>query len=486
MVVAALAAATMLAGIPTVHRLRGWFWPLREVSLNFAWLAATAALVAMLATVAYRARRYPGCALWCVFGIAGINQYGLALAEGRGLDALRERAAYTGHSEFVRIAATGWSAGDILRSYELLATPREHPYLAVKPPGQLLTYVALDRLAQCVVPDGVGEGKPIFGVVSDRHRRLIELLAWLLPWLAAAAVFPIGGVARALIATERHGAGAGAGEQLRGAAWLAIPLLFAVAAPTTLITLHLDQALYPLATAPLWWCAIRGAGRSERAGECVGAPADRCALRWGFAAGVVAWASIFLSFGLLPAVVLAPCLVATVSIRRTRSTLLFAASTLVVGVAMSIAFYAAYGYDPLQRYQRVMAAHAGWKSWSWTLAHTARASSMNLLEFAWWANPAFALACGAGMLNALRRLCRSLRTASGLDLLTLVTTLLLVVMAALGQTFAETARLWLFLLPLTIWIGVRALGAVRAREFALLLALQWTWTTVLKHTQDFH
>ena len=69
--------------------------------------------------------------------------------------------------------------------------------------------------------------------------------------------------------------------------------LYVSAAPFNLITLHLDQACYPLLAVTLWWCAAR-AGASPR-GSAI----------WGAAAGFVAWIELFVSFSLLPALPLA-------------------------------------------------------------------------------------------------------------------------------------------------------------------------------------
>src|SRR4030095_16414055 len=93
-----------------VHRLRGWFWPLWSKPLELGWVIATTAAVAGLAALAFAWRQRPQWALGCVFLLGATTQFGLALAEGRGLDALRERAVITGHGEFARTAADGASA----------------------------------------------------------------------------------------------------------------------------------------------------------------------------------------------------------------------------------------------------------------------------------------------------------------------------------------------------------------------------------------
>ena len=342
--------------------------------------------------------------------------------------------------------------------YETLAAVADHSYFAVKPPGQLLAYVALDRLAQRVVPENTLAGHPLLGALTPRHRQLIELLAWLLPWLAALAVFPIAGVTRVLSTSDL---------------WLTAPLLFALSAPLTLITLHLDQAVYPAGVATLWWCSVR-AGRSEHH-----------AWAWGTAGGLVAWLLAFLSFGLLPAVVLGPGLVAAAAPqRRLRRTMSFAVGALAAGAALWVGFLLAFAYDPTLRYARALAAHAAWKHWSWDLGHVGRAALMNLVEFGWWANPALVVAWLKAISQSAKGVLR--RNAEATDHLVLTVVALIVAMATFGQTFAETARLWLFILPLMLWSALRALGPFGGRTLALLCGLQWVWTVAVKHAQDFY
>ncbi len=448
---------TLVTGFRTVHRLRGWFWKLHDKSLDPAWLVATTAAVVLLAMLAHRLRARPLAALSCVFALAAVSQFGLARAEGRGLDALRERAAFGGHGEFGRTAAEGVPASEVLTDYESLAARVDHPFFAVKPPGLLLTYVALDRLAQRLVPADALERAPTMAALPPRRRQLIELMAWLLPWVAALAVLPIGLVVRVL-SPNAH--------------WLATALLFAMSAPLALITLHMDQVVYPGAVAALWYCSLR-AGLSQAR-----------AWAWGVAAGQIAWLMAFVSFGLLPAVALAPCMVAAIAPhRRWRRTTWFLASLVATTAALWCVFALAFGYDPVLRYERALAAHSAWKHWSWDLGAVLAATRINLVEFGWWANPALIVAWISGAAAALRRLWQ--RSADGPDHLVLAVTVLIAAMATIGQTFAETARLWLFILPLVLWTAVRALGELPGRTLALLCGLQWVWTVSLKHAQDF-
>jgi hypothetical protein len=454
-------------GVPTVHAVRGWFWPLHAKPLEPAILLDTTAVLGSLAASAFALRARMPPVLACMFAAGVVGQFGLALAEGRGLAALRERAVFTGHTEFARAALEN-RAADLLRDYERLAVPSRLPYCAVKPPGQALVYVGLERLAQRAVPAAVPDRYPVPNLPSPRFSRLVELLTFVLPCLAALAVVPIGGLGRLLLPAP---------------VWFLPALLFALSAPFTLVTLHLDQALYPTAAASLWWLALRGS-RSD------------CSWAFGIGAGLLAWLMAFVSFSMLPAIALA-AVFALAGAGSRRRAVSFAAAALGAALVAWLGFAAAFGYDPLLRFARATAAHAAWRSWRWELDHVAAATRMNLVEYGWWANPGLVGVWLVGVVRALRAAWR--RTAAPLDLTTLAVAAVILGLACGSATFSETPRLWMFLLPLLLLTSVRtlagpALGADAASGarspgnggWCLVLALQWLWTVALKATQDFH
>ncbi|MEZ5966100.1 MAG: hypothetical protein R3F56_19850 [Planctomycetota bacterium] len=463
-VVSALAIGTLLAGVPTVHALRGWFWPLRGKPPQVAWLLLACATVGVLSVVAYRVRRRYALATCCLFAAGVAAQYGAALAEGRGLDALRERVVFTGHSEFARIAASGRPALDLLTDYENLAG-RDNPYCAVKPPGQLLLYVALERLAQRLVPADLPDRYPLPGSATHRFGHLVELMTWLLPFLAALVVWPLGALGRRF---------------LTGDTWLVPALLFVLSAPFSLVVLHLDQALFPTAATTLWVIAAR-AGDSRRS------------VAYGALGGLLAWGMAFVSFGLAPAIALAPVFTVATAPRdaRWQRTLGLCAG---LGACVALVWLLMSPlYDPTHRYQAALAAHERWKRWTWDVGHVAAAARMNLVEFAWWANPGVTVVWLAALGRSLATLWRyasghprEAASTLGLDLVNPVVAAILVVLAAASSTFAETPRLWMFLLPLLLLGAVRALGTIRPMHLGLVVMLQWAWTLATKLTQDFH
>lgn len=452
-VVSAVGIATLLLHVPTVHTLRGWFWPLQTKPPQPAWLVATSCLVGALAVAVHRLRRHAWPAGACLCAAAVASQFGVALTEGRGLDSLRERAVFTGHSEFGRVAASGTPAWTLLTDYEKLAS--DHPYCSVKAPGQLLVYVAMDRLAQRLVPADIPDRYPVAGDPTHRFSRLVELMAWLMPFLAALAVLPIGSLGRRFLPADT---------------WYAPALLYALSAPFALITLHLDQVLYPTAAATLW---------------CVGARAGESDRSWalGGLAGLLAWAMAFLSFGLMPAIALTPVFTFAVAPPGRRVGRSLGLCVGMVAAAATVWLVTAGVYDPLTRYRGALAAHAHWKGWSWEPAHVAAATRMNLVEYGWWANPGLTVVWLAAVGRAAHAAWH--RRAGAMHIVNLCVAAGILALAVGSSTFAETPRLWMFLLPPILLGAVQALRILPLRHLGVLLVLQWAWTVTMKVTQDF-
>lgn len=445
-VVAIAATVTLLAGVPTVHAMRGWFWKPFPKALDGGVLLVVGVAVALLGATAHRLRQRAFVASVAgLIGIAVVQQFGLALAEGQGLNALRGRAVYSGHGEYGRVAASGVSVSEVVCDYEQLLARAQLPYCAVKPPGQLLAYVLTDRLSAVATSPGWLERAPMPAVLTDAHRRLVETLTWFWPWLAALGLVPIALLARQLLAD----------------AWFWPVLWFALSAPFSLITLHLDQVLFPGLAATLWLAVA----------------AKRHAL-----AGAIAWLATFCSFGLLPAVAFALSLIPLLApaaerwAQSARAVLRFGLAFAGVGALHCLAT----GYRPWLRYEQALAAHEQWKHWEPTLRHALAAARMNLVEFAWWANPAMVPPFAVALAAAVRR-----RGADALDRVVLLAAAALLAVALFGRTWAETARLWLFLLPPVLFCCARPLAARGTAVLTIVAALQWFWVIAIKATQDF-
>jgi len=246
------AAMFLILGIPTVQAIPGWFLKIRYTAIGPAWpvvlvLGVTAWALWVTRVASPRARPAQLAAL---VGLGVLIQFGLAFSEGRGIDALRERTTQVGHAEFAQTATRGYQPYDILTGYEELVAKPSQRFSPSKPPGQLLVYMGMARIAGQVMPSGRQQTDPIPYVLDDAHRQLVDLLTLSLPVFAALAILPIAALGRFLLPMTSY------------TLWPAA--LFASSAALALNTLCLDQALYPLLACLAWLCAALAAASSRR------------------------------------------------------------------------------------------------------------------------------------------------------------------------------------------------------------------------------
>jgi hypothetical protein len=457
---AALIGCAWLA-LPTVQRQRHWFWPLRakplEALIVLFLLLLTAAVTAFVARAARsRPRQLVGVALIGLLGLA--LQHGLALAEGRGIDGMRDRIVFSGHSEFAYLASVRPRLGATLRGYEALAAHPRLPYARSKPPGQLAFYIlAADVAERLPWLDALGQRGVI---VNERHRRLDNFAALVFPLLSLAVLLPLFGLARRLGPADR-------------ALW---PLLLYVLVPqTVLITLHLDQVLYPFLAALACWC-VACAARS------------RHGLLWWAAYGACAWLGLFVSFSLLPCLLLAPFVYWSALPTRDRAQLrrlgIGLGLALVSFAALQLAAWLLLEYDLFAAYARCMENHRQWKHFG--AGDRTLAFRLDLSELAYWTGLlplTLLVAQAAAEAKQAWRRPRRIEQTLAVGVLAMI-----VATALVGDTLAEVARLWLFMVPPLVLVAtppLRTLDPRRAWPLYALVAVQFAWVITVKARQDF-
>ena len=461
-VLAFLAAALLLAlahwvvlafQVPVFAVLPGWFHAFTWKPPGSAAVVATLVVLPALALAAIAATPgRPRLHLALVFTLGVALQFALAFTEYRGEDALRDRMVYTGHAEFAEEAVQADDVLLLLRDYEpLVASGELGLYAPSKPPGQLLLYVATERLAN------VGDPSAGRGV---RLRRLRTFAAWTWPVASMLVLFPLFVLARGLADAET--------------AVLAC-LLYVFVPSVQLVTLHTDQAFFPL----LFLLPLLVAAQAGRPFPAA----------WGAAAGVLAYAAAFASFGLLPAlplaVVVALAAASGPARDRGRRAALFGAGMLAGFAATYAVFSMLLGYDALGRFRRAVAYHAAWKGGPSGFAADLGFAEVNAIEFALFLGLPLALLFVVGLARAARRL--AVLSPVRVDALALAVGAVLIALAVFGRTQGEVARLWLFLVPLVCLVSAAEAHA-RLRPMAavvLLLLLQAGTVYLTKRFMDF-
>ncbi|NKB65709.1 MAG: hypothetical protein GKR89_01490 [Candidatus Latescibacteria bacterium] len=436
--------------VPVFQVLPHWFWALVPKPLPWGWLLLPLLLLAwgVLETVARNPQR-SGRNLLLLVGLGFCLQHGLALAEGQGLEALRQRLLQTGHADFVHQALERDDWGALVGGYDRLLESGDLPYFphATKPPGALLFFAAFAAV-----------GEELAGPFSAV--RFATWAAWLLPFLAYAAVVPLYFLARQAMSQEE--------------AWVPA-FLFTLVPSTALMALHADQFLYPLLGLIFVYCTVRALWAAS--------------LVWGAAAGLAFYLATFTSFALAALGPLVPVLGMAVLLqqggRHSRRILAVLAWMVVAFGAAYLLVYMEFGYSAWDRFNQALAAHQAWKVGDWSVADRLYFALLNLLEFALWCGLPLALLALAEMAAGLRQWgCWSLQRGLSRGLL-----VILVLLGIMGKTVAESGRLWLFLVPLVALAAGRQVHRLGGRQWqrttALVGLLQFIVMVVLKCRQDF-
>ena len=440
----ALLCGLYLLHLPLLKVLPGWFWPLHDKPLPLVWLVlplAAGSWYVIRAVTGAPEHRRRNLLLLIVWGAC--LQHGFVWLEGDGFAHLKQRLTDTGHAAFARTAVEQPSIWQVVTRYEeLLATEAPDAYFhATKPPGLQVFLMGAERLSHALPGEGVD--------------RLANLAAVLFPVLAFACLLPLFGLLRLGTPDQE--------DVVAGLLYLFVPSV-------ALINLHADQYLYPL----LGVTCLYLYGRALIRGELVAAAL----------AGLGYCLSLWFSFALLALLPAIPVLAWT-----TGRTSAWPSAARTIGVA-AVGCLAGYqlllwgtDYDALARWTQAMAAHESAKVPQWGVVERFYYAGLNLVEFALWCGPPLALLCAADLCRTLSRVATGSRDLEEGLVMSLAAILLGLVVV--GGTAGETARLWIFLVPLATISAARTLRRMAPGSLPWVVGLQFVLIVVMKARQDF-
>lgn len=437
--------------IPALESRPAWFWLLRVKPTPAAWLAVPA-----LCAVGLVGRASLGAPRLRPVHLVGLAAAGLAVSltaaavEGRGLAPLTRNLVASGHAEFVNIAAgADIRVVDVVARYEELLDEADMSFPRSKGPGQLLSYIALERVA-------------CFDLAPADHvarlARFRAVLMWLFPILTTLVVLPLAALTRDWLGPNRS----------------AGTILLVLLAPNAaLVTMHLDGVVYPALALAVLVCASL-AVRTWHAG-------------WAVLAGLLYWVCSYISFSLLPVGVLAlapllPALRGPGRDLHAFGRVGFAAAAGALCPLLLLRVFA--GYDVLERFSAAMTFHAGWKHLPPAVS-TVDIAVTNLIEWAVWIGLPLAGAQVVGTVMAVRRLREG--RGEAIDALAVMLPCLLLALSLQHGTAGETARLWLFLLAPSAMVAMYGLSRPDGdnRPLVAVLGLQVVILMFTKKFQDF-
>ena len=446
---------TLIFRLKTFLLIRGWKWYFwqKEAAIN-PWifliiLAITVSVTLLVLT--WRRRR------WLCLGLIILLGYGLQIGfaslTGNGFEYLKDEYANSVFNYYAIEAASETSLMETLKDYEALYGP--HGYLGTKPPGVHIFYVATQKLADLLHPEVTPEG---------RFERATTLMATLYPLLAMLTLVPMELLGRRLIPEKEN--------------TLPATLLYIVCPNVILITLFLDQALYPL----LFMSGLLLAHNTMRNNS----------LTTNLVLGLYLYTVTYFGYSLLA---LIPMVFLWIVIdhlmqRRSRSVL----DTIILLIGIIIGMLIAYlllswllHYDFITRYQRSFEYHREIKEFEPGLAMIAHTALLNNAEFFSWTGFSIILLFLSNLMRGIGAFFR--RQAKALDGLLLSFSAAYAGTVVFGQTFGEVQRLYIFMAPLFALFAAEEIQKRFKKKDALLISiivLQLITALLLFIFQDYY
>jgi len=446
--------------IPVFQVIPGYFWHFMafiNTPLSSLWIIVPIiGLAAVVFIMIFSKKLTKDWYILLLLIILGyVTQTGSSLMEGRGMNDLRRRMIDAGHSEFGRLAALEGNLYDISSHYEeFLQKSDSIRFANTKPPGQLLFYMLMQKISNLFNP----QETPF-----NRYLRLIIFASFAFPLLTYLAIIPIYYFCKMFM--ERQTA-------------LLACLLYIFTPSVTLVTMHLDQVLYPFLFMICMFLILH-ACRNNR-------------IVMTLICGAAAWIAVYVSFSLLT--VIPAVLFCIIAYSLSHSGVLFNSKSTKITVAfagglvlLQLLSYIALNYDIFVRYHNAMAYHQSWKEWESGWGSNFLYAGLNFIEFACWIGLPIAIFFGAAIVTSIRNIVRKIYNFD--SLLTLITALLILILGFFGKTKSEVGRLWIFMMPMVCIVVVADLS----RRFkgntrwiaGGLLTLQLITILLMKRFQDF-
>jgi hypothetical protein len=383
-------------------------------------------------------------------------QHGFALLEGRGLDGMRDRMVNTGHAEFARVATEQSSIFELVSDYDQkLATGELGRYAQSKPPGQLVLYMVTERIGGLI-------STPTHRAEKIDRLRFVAALIW--PLISYLVVFPLFSLTRKIADGEQ--------AMIASVLYLFVPSV-------TLITLHTDQVFFPLFFIIAIWLPTVSVERSS--------------LGLGFLAGAFVYFAGFFTFPMFLALPLAAAFTIAISFSKNnvyidwRRFLLIWIAIACGVLAADLLFRLIFDYNVIERFNDALMFHQKWKAWTPSLTNHLEYGLSSLLEFIVFLGIPLTFLVGFNFRRSLDKVLLGEPFKYVLPALMLCA--LLGYLAFFGKTKNESARLWLFLVPLCcMFAAIEISTRFKNHKWSMLslvLALQWATVYLTKINQDF-
>ena len=383
-------------------------------------------------------------------------QMGFGFMEGRGIDGIRQRMVTTGHAEFARLASIETDMLKVASHYEnMLDEVESLQFAKAKPPGHLLFYMLAEKMSNAISPSSDPR---------ERFRALVTFASYLYPLLSYLVIIPLFYFGRLFMKKEEA----------------ILPCILYLFIPSvTLVTLHLDQVLYPLLFMTSMFFILYAFKEKN--------------LAFSIIAGLFVYIAFYFSFSLL-AIIPTGLLCAGTFIysedkngwKQIINVRLFIG--LVTGFLIGLLlFWLLLDYSIFVRYQNAMAFHQAWKGWDSNLANTVLYAVLNYIEFVCWLGLPLSILFFSKIRLSNSHSLKDLVTFENLFALSIL--LIFLLLGFFGRTKSEVCRLWIFMIPVVlIFISSELQKRFKAKinpALWFILTLQLISILFIKRFQDF-
>ena len=446
---------TLLLRLKTFLLIRGWKWYFwqKETELNLWLFPVILAITIGITLLVLSCRRKK----WLCLALAVFLGYGLQVGfgyiAGGGFESLKNEYANSVFNYYAIEATNETSLMDTLKDYESLYGP--HGYLGTKPPGVHIFYVATQKIADLIHKANTAEG---------RFEQATTLMAYLYPLLAILVLIPLIQLGQRLITDKDN---------------VMLPALLYITCPNViLITLFLDQALYPL----LFISGLLLAYFTMQ----------KNSLKLSLLLGIYLYTVVYFGFSLLSLIPLVLLwIVVNYFIQRQKRSfrdMVILLCGIVMGLLVSyLLFNWLLHYDFITRYQRSFEYHKEIKEFAPGLAMLGYTAVLNNAEFFSWTGFPIVLLFLSNFIRGMGAFIR--RKATTLDGLLLSFSLAYAGVVVFGQTFGEVQRLYIFMVPLFALFASEEIQYRFKNKKALLITvitLQLITTLLLFIFQDYY
>lgn len=350
-------------------------------------------------------------AVFLVFLWGYLLQIGFLWMNWGGFDPTAEGTIWR-YSVYARaVTEASYPPMEVIRNYDTYYG--ENIFTGTKPPGFLLAYMLANTLANS-----------LFSGLGGYTTALSLFVMFAYPAIAMIVLLPLYWFGREFLGTENATA----------------PLLMLPVFPGMLLTtLFMDQTLYPTIFLILAWLAFRLTRKED--------------LLMAFGVGVLYYLALFITFAILPAIFFGMSLIGFHFLFFQRhwagvKNILKLSVGIGAGFAGTYALFSHFlGYDALTRYQQAIETHRLAKSYPDGLVNLPGTILLNNVDFSLGAGfPTLillAVISGGVLYRAFQR-----QPVTKIVWLEVAFFAMFIVLNLSGQTRSETARLWLFTLPL--------------------------------------